>query len=110
MCYYLSSYESQHVALTHKCLFHLIISVLFNNGMKESLDNNSVPITDSDIKSTSGISVNLVNNHGISNTRKYNLIVEYIEAQDGQFIFRVNNRNTTGPRWTYVQYAFTINY
>ena len=69
----------------------------------------TVTITDPDIKSTSSISINLVNNHGLSDTRKFNLIVEYIEAQDGQFIFRVNNKNTS-PNWIYVQYAFTINY
>ena len=67
----------------------------------------TVTITDPDIKSTSGVSINLVNNHGYSDAIKFNVIVEYIETQDGQFIFRVNNKNFSRVS---LQYAFTINY
>lgn len=62
---------------------------------------------------TSGVAVNLVNNSGLPASEKYLLQVEYVEAQTGQLIFRINNKNPDtqmGPLYSAVavQYAITI--
>ena len=64
------------------------------------------------VTANSGVNVSLVNNHGLPDAEKYNIIVEYVEAQDGIVVFRINNKNPDtqpGPQVTFVllQYAFT---
>lgn len=76
----------------------------------------TVTITSPGVTPTSGIQVSLYAFGPVDGviTDKYNLLVEYIEAQNDQFIFRVNNLNPdTDPRpskVTFVQalYSFTI--
>ena len=78
------------------------------DGLKTTL-TISVP----DITATSGVTVSLVNNSGLPDSEKFNLNVEYVEAQNGIIKFRVNNKNPDeDPRppfntFVTVQYALT---
>lgn len=74
-----------------------------------SLQNNRktvITINAPTITKTSGLTINLVNNSGLLDSVKFNLIVEYVEAQDGYIKFRVNNKNAGGPQ-PLVQYALS---
>ncbi|MDC8000600.1 hypothetical protein POV26_06105 [Aequorivita todarodis] len=83
-------------------------ATFLNDGAK-----TTITITAPEVTQTSGITINLVNNSGLPDSEKFNLIVEYVEAKNGSLIFRVNNKNpqTGFPPWIYsgvtVQYALT---
>lgn len=75
----------------------------------------TITITAPEITQTSGLTISLVNNSGLPDSEKFNLVVEYVEARNGSLIFRVNNKNPQegwfcplfGCTYVTVQYALT---
>ncbi len=64
------------------------------DGRKTTLTVNGPFIT-----STSGVSVNIVNATGLPDAEKYNIIVEYVEVNNGYIIVRFNNKNAQTSGW-----------